>query len=124
MKKTSGDRAEVGPKSRIRRSGFRRLSKVWNFETKLLPNLSEPLSFTVVVAEHMHGVPLAGPTMKLSKEFTSLRFGHLRVGCRRGEGTKGVEVLEGQGGAGRVEFQLCELMSNGTRRAGALRSVR
>jgi len=37
------------------------------FESQFLPDLGEALTFAIIIAEHMNGVPLPRPAMQLDK---------------------------------------------------------
>jgi hypothetical protein len=71
---------------------WRRLG--WEIETIVVPDLEEPLTFAVVVADDVDGVVLAEPSVQLVKEIAALDFGDLWIGHVIGDGPKGVQAGE------------------------------
>ena len=56
----------------------------------LIPNLSEPLPFALVVAEDVDGAACAQPAVQLSKELASLGLGDMGLRRSLAEGTEQV----------------------------------
>src|ERR1019366_5220700 len=110
----------MSPKSKVqspKSCGIGRLGAsgvgFWAFRQQAIfvPDFGEALTFTGVVAEHMHSIALARPAVQLGEELPPLRLRHLWLRRPLRQWTEGLQAFE-------VRSAEC-----GVRNAGRLRYV-